>query len=256
MCRWLAYNGKPLFLEELLFNAEHSLIEQSLHARKAVTTINGDGFGISWYGERDTPGLFRDILPAWNDSNLKSIAQQIKSSLFLAHVRASTGTPVSRENCHPFTYKNWSFMHNGQIGEYNKVRQDLEMTLPPELYPLRLGSTDSELIFLLMIKNGLENAPICAVQKTIRDILKTMDQYNVEEALRFTACLSNGQEILAIRYANDDQAPTLYVCTQDHALLVASEPLNTTSQEWWSLPQGQCLHIKDGASIHHPFTIS
>lgn len=147
-------------------------------------------------------------------------------------------------------------MHNGQIGEYCKVRHDLEMTLPPDLYPLRLGSTDSELIFLLMIKNGLEEAPICAVQKTIGDILETMDKFEVTEALRFTACLSNGEEILAIRYANDDQAPSLYVCEQDHALLVASEPLNTSSQKWWSLPQGECLHIKDGGSIHHPFVVT
>ena len=70
----------------------NSLISQSLRARHSHVTTNGDGFGIGWYGERPTPGVYRDILPAWNDQNLKSLAHQIRSGLFLAHVRASTGT--------------------------------------------------------------------------------------------------------------------------------------------------------------------
>ncbi len=255
MCRWLAYNGKPIFLDTLLFDAEHSLIEQSLHARKAVTEINGDGFGVGWYGEKETPGLFRDILPAWNDSNLKSIAHQIKSSLFFAHVRASTGTPVSRENCHPFVYKNWLFMHNGQIGDYHLVRHDLEMTLDKDHFPLRLGSTDSELIFLLMIKNGLEASPIQAIQKTVRQVLDCMENLGASEPFRFTSCLSNGEEMLAVRFSSDGQAPTLYSCAENQALLVASEPMNPDGQCWEPLKQGQCLHVKDGACSQKDFVI-
>ena len=37
MCRWLAYTGSPLQLESVIFKAQHSLIEQSLHARMATT---------------------------------------------------------------------------------------------------------------------------------------------------------------------------------------------------------------------------
>jgi predicted glutamine amidotransferase len=40
------------------------LISQSLRARHSHVTTNGDGFGIGWYGERLTPGVYRDILPA------------------------------------------------------------------------------------------------------------------------------------------------------------------------------------------------
>ncbi len=248
MCRWLAYSGKPIFLDNLLFDAKHSLIEQSLHARKAVTTINGDGFGVGWYGERDTPGLFRDILPAWNDSNLKSIAHQIKSSLFMAHVRASTGTPVSRENCHPFTYKDWLFMHNGQIGGYRTIRHDLEMKLAPGLFSHRLGATDSELIFLLMIQNGLDEHPIKAQQKTIRLILDTMEKHAIREAFRYTSCLSNGRETLALRFSSDEHAPTLFTCHQGHSILVASEPLNDDIRKWHDIEQNQCLYIKENES--------
>ena len=65
MCRWLAYLGAPIFLSELLFEPENSLIDQSLHARESISTTNGDGFGIGWYAHRAEPGVFRDVLPAW-----------------------------------------------------------------------------------------------------------------------------------------------------------------------------------------------
>ncbi len=33
MCRWLAYSGSPIALETFVLQPEHSLIDQSLHAR-------------------------------------------------------------------------------------------------------------------------------------------------------------------------------------------------------------------------------
>ena len=92
MCRFLAYRGEPILLEDLVAAPAHSLIDQSLRANEARTTTNGDGFGIGWYGERDTPGLYREVHPAWSDENLRSICAQVRSRLFVAHVRASTGT--------------------------------------------------------------------------------------------------------------------------------------------------------------------
>jgi len=96
MCRWLAYSGAPVLLEEVLFKTDHSLIDQSLHASDLSNTTNGDGFGVGWYGKRDVPGVYKDIRPAWNDNNLQALAAQIESPMFLAHVRATTGSPVQR----------------------------------------------------------------------------------------------------------------------------------------------------------------
>jgi predicted glutamine amidotransferase len=126
MCRWAAYLGPELFLEDIVTAPCHSLIAQSHHALEAKSATNGDGFGIAWYGERPEPGLYRDILPAWSDPNLKSVCKQIRSKLFLAHVRASTGGATSRANCHPFAAGRWSFMHNGQIGSFERLRRSLE----------------------------------------------------------------------------------------------------------------------------------
>jgi hypothetical protein len=138
----------------LLFEAQNSLINQSLACQRGSVATNGDGFGVGWYGTQDKPGLYRDIRPAWNDDNLRSLAEQIEARLFFAHVRASTGTPTTRQNCHPFRHGNWLFMHNGRIGGYDKVRRDLEFRIAPHLYNDRIGTTDSEIIFLLLLGNG------------------------------------------------------------------------------------------------------
>ena len=68
---------------------------------------NGDGTGLGWYEHRAAPALFRSITPAWGDENLVELATEIRTRLFLAHVRAGTGTPVQQTNCHPFRYRNW-----------------------------------------------------------------------------------------------------------------------------------------------------
>ena len=74
MCRWMAWHGQPVLMEELLFKSQHGLIDQSLHSRMGAETTNGDGFGVGWYGESDTPGTFKSIEPAWNDRNLRDLA--------------------------------------------------------------------------------------------------------------------------------------------------------------------------------------
>ena len=118
MCRWVAYAGPEIYLEDLIFHQEHSIVNQSLAATQSAWVTNGDGFGVAWYTRRTAPGLFKDVLPAWNDANLRSLAAHIQTKLFFAHVRATTGTAVNRSNCHPFTWQNWTFMHNGKIGNW------------------------------------------------------------------------------------------------------------------------------------------
>ena len=49
MCRWLAYSGTPVLLEDLLYKPKNSLVAQSKHSLMGATTTNGDGFGVGWY---------------------------------------------------------------------------------------------------------------------------------------------------------------------------------------------------------------
>jgi glutamine amidotransferase len=48
--------------------------------------------------------MFHSATPAWGDRNLHTLASEISSPLFLAHVRAATGMPVQETNCHPFAH--------------------------------------------------------------------------------------------------------------------------------------------------------
>ena len=248
MCRWLAYSGPPVHPDAFLFEAENSLIRQSLSAQMAATPINGDGFGRGWYGVKPEPGLFRDVLPAWNDENLKCVAEQVECGLFFAHVRASTGAGIARSNCHPFRYGNWLFMHNGQIGGYAAIRHELDRLIAPELYSFRQGGTDSETFFYLLLSNGLQDNPQSAFARTVLQVETVMRDAGVDGALRLTAAATGGDNIHAIRYASDDKPPTLFVGYDDAgtALMVLSEPLDSGTQGWREVPKSQFVTACSG----------
>jgi glutamine amidotransferase len=256
MCRWIAYKGSPRYLASLVTEPEHSLIDQSLNAAEAKSVTNGDGFGLGWYGERPEPGLYREVLPAWSDENLKHLARQIRSPLFFAHVRAATGTATTRANCHPFAHGRHLFMHNGQIGGYCRVRRRLEQRLPDELFPFRAGTTDSELIFLLAIAAGLAADPIGVMGRVLAEVLDEMRAAGVTEALRFTATLADGETLYAFRYASDQRAPTLYQCCCEDGTMVVSEPLDRCGR-WVSVPTDHVLVCRKGAGCEIlPFTVA
>ncbi|KFI12732.1 MULTISPECIES: class II glutamine amidotransferase [Vibrio] len=246
MCRWLAYQGESIYLDELVYEPEHSLVHQSLDARKAVTRVNADGFGLGWYTERDTPGQFHEVLPAWGDENLRSLTHHIRSHRFMAHVRSSTGTQVSRSNCHPFIIDNWMFLHNGQIGEFERVKYELQSQLPESLFLKRMGTTDSELIFLLMLHNGLCEQPVEAIRKTIIDISQMLKSKGIEEPLKASICISDGAQFWAVRYSSDDDAPTVFIRQEGANIALASEPLEKSSGWKAVLPQS-ILEIKGDA---------
>ncbi|QRM56800.1 class II glutamine amidotransferase [Sinorhizobium sp. BG8] len=252
MCRWAAYRGEPLYLEEIVSSPAHSLIEQSHCATRAKTATNGDGFGIAWYGDHPHPGRYRDILPAWSDCNLKSLARQIRSPLFLAHVRAATGGGTRRDNCHPFVHDVWSFMHNGQISDFEHLRRPLETMLDNDLYAARTGATDSELLFLLALQFGLDRDPLGAVAETVAFVERLAGHLERRVLVRFTAAFSNGRKLYAVRYATDFRAPTLYAAPMGGrgGYCLVSEPLNDDSEAWVEIPDGCAVVLdEDGVDV-------
>lgn len=249
MCRFLAYEGEPILLETLVTAPCHSLIHQSMHAAEGKTETNGDGFGVGWYGERGTPGLYRDVRPAWSDENLRSIAAQVRSRLFFAHVRAATGTSTSRANCHPFAHGKFLFMHNGQIGGWPQMRRRVEAMIPDALYGSRTGTTDSEAIFLAALGHGLEQDPVAALQTTFAKISDLMDQAGIKDALRFTATLTDGETLWAFRWSTDLRPPSLYYKPMPGGLLLVSEPIDGVRGNWQSVPHGGTLVARPGQPL-------
>ena len=249
MCRFLAYRGDAILLERLVSAPTHSLIDQSLNALEARTTTNGDGFGVGWYGERVEPGLYREVRPAWSDENLRSLCAQVRSRLFFAHVRASTGTATTRANCHPFAAGPFMFMHNGQIGGWHAVRRRVEELIPDALYAHREGTTDSEAILLAAMADGLKADPIGAVRRTLERIRAMMVAAGVVEPLRFTAALTDGARVWAFRWASDDRPATLYWRTDGAALTIVSEPIDADRGGWEAVPEGAVLSAIPGEAV-------
>jgi glutamine amidotransferase len=256
MCRFLAYSGVPVFLEDFVASPCHSLIHQSLHAEEAKTGTNGDGFGVGWYGEKAEPGQYREIRPAWSDENLLSISKQVRSHLFFAHVRAATGTATTRANCHPFVHGRHLFMHNGQVGGYAAIRRRLEALIPDALYAARVGTTDSEALFLLALARMAEGFSAGeALAAALNDALVLMQEAGIREPLRCAAALADGETIHAVRWSSDAKPPTLYVCNRGDSVVVASEPVDAARDCWQAVPPNALVSVKGSAVTTAHFDI-
>ena len=241
MCRIAAYTGPAIPLENIVVRPVHSLLEQSQHATEAKLAVNGDGFGISWYDDRGALGLYRDVLPAWADDNLTSLCRMVQSPLFIAHIRASTVGETTRVNCHPFTYEGWSFCHNGQIPHFKAIRRQMMAALPEPLFDLMRGTTDSEMIFLTLLANGLQADPAHALARTLEQIGAAGEA----GPIKLTCVFSDGEMLYGFRHASSGVAPTLYVYdVLDHGgCAVASEPLCGMVERWTSVPQDTLCRV-------------
>jgi predicted glutamine amidotransferase len=274
MCRWLAYSGSPVLLEELLYKPTHSLIDQSLHARLGVETTNGDGFGVGWYdANTDTPAVFRGIEPAWNDRNLRELASHVASPLFLAHIRASTGTPVQQTNCHPFRYGRWLWVHNGLVRDYVRLKRELALAVDESLYPFIEGSTDSELLFYLALTLGLEGDPPGAVERMVGLVEEAGRRHGIEHPLQMTIATSDGKSVWAFRYSSEGKSRSLYFSTDmravremyperprlqevsDETRIIVSEPLVELAGAWNEVPEASCGVVREGEDELRPLRL-
>ena len=252
MCRWVAYTGAAERLENVVTKPARSLVHQSLHASQCKTATNGDGFGIGWYGDRETPGLYREISPAWSDENLMSLCAQLSAATFFAHVRASTGAATARANCHPFSVGPWLFMHNGQIGGFCSIRRRIENMIPDRLYAHRRGGTDSEAIFLIALGEVDNEGPEAAVRNTLARIHDEMRGAAIDEPFRFAAAMSNGRQLTVFRWSSDELAPSVYYRKTSRSLVVVSEPIDDHADGWQALAANHLLSIACGESSGLP----
>jgi glutamine amidotransferase len=271
VCRWLAYSGSPIPLEGLLLKRDRSLIDQSLHSRLGATTTNGDGFGVGWYDDSETPRLYRSTHPAWNDRNLRELAAGVRSRLFFAHIRASTGTAIQETNTHPFRHGRWLWMHNGLIREFPRIRRELVLAVDDSLFTSIEGTTDSEVMFYLALTFGLENDPIAAVGQMVGFVEEAGEKLGIENPVQMTVATTNGQTIWAFRYSTEGSSRSLWFSTRMDALkaaypdneeladlsdetrAVVSEPLGDLPGAWNEVPESHLGIVQPGEDKLLPF---
>ena len=271
MCRWMGWSGQPVVVEELLFKPKHGLVDQSLHSRMGVETTNGDGFGLGWYGQGEGPGVYHGVSPAWGDANLRELAAHIESPLFLAHVRATTGTAIQQTNCHPFRHGRWLFVHNGVIADFEVMRRELMLAVAPELFADIKGSTDSEVLFHLALTFGLEDDPVGALEQAIGLVEATAAEHGIENAVQASLGVTDGERLWAFRYSTARQSRTLFVSAEASAIhslhpenerlqrlrdedrIVVSEPLADLEGVWHEIPESTVLIVQPGPDEQRPF---
>jgi glutamine amidotransferase len=265
VCRWLAYSGSPLPLENLVSTPANSLIHQSRESALGATALNADGFGVGWYAPADpVPALFRSVQPAWADTNLGELARHVRSPLFLAHVRATTGTPVQQTNCHPFRHEGWLWCHNGAVRDFARVKRDLVLAIDPQLFPCIVGSTDSEVLFHLALTFGLREDPVSAVETMIDHVEQVGRAHGVEQPLQMTVATTDGTRLWAFRHSSERASRSLFYSTDvatlrllhpevpglrevsEETRLVVSEPLFDLSGAWVEVPESSYVIVEDG----------
>lgn len=284
MCRLLAYHGRPISMDMLLYQPKNSLIHQSYDAQEIEEPLNGDGFGVGWYvPENPDPAVFVSVFPAWSNRNLKSLAPRIKSGCFFAHVRAASVGDISEANCHPFSYKQFLFMHNGGIGGFEAIRRPLRALLSDEMYAFVKGQTDSEHFFALILNNlyeglgkrndyGLADMR-AAYERAIGQVEALKKKHGVSEETYINSVLSDGNLMVATRYVADTKDPALtlyfskgarYECEEgvcrmiqadetEKSVLIVSEKLTGERQDWQKIPENHFVSVDTKLNVTtHP----
>jgi glutamine amidotransferase len=141
------------------------------------------------------------------------------------------------------------FMHNGMIGNWTRLRRRVEELIPDEFYGSRVGTTDSEAVFLAILGAGGDKDPVGATSQTLATLSEMVTTDGKKEPLRFTAALANGRDLYAFRYSANDNANSLYYRESSESVVVVSEPLDTERGHWKPVPPGHVLIALAGKPV-------
>lgn len=275
MCRFTFYQGKPIRISSLITEPKHSLINQSFEANERDEPLNGDGFGLCWYNHDVSyePALFKSVSPAWSNTNLQELSRMIRSGCILAHVRAATQSlSVSESNCHPFKWRNYAFMHNGDIGGFSRIRRAMLSTLSDEIFSHIKGTTDSEHFFGMFLEELMQREHLepfdrlaSSMMVTIKKVVAIIRKHASDEHSYMNMIVTDGNIALAVRFTTDDpkHADSLYmnlgkqyVCEggvcfmkdpgeHEKTVIISSEPLSS-EPGWQPVPVNSMVLVHEG----------
>lgn len=218
MCRALLYLGQPVLLDNLLFQPDSALIRQSTMPRM-LHMLNLAGFGLrAWDPASANPehaySYYSQSLPVF-DRNLQNLAQKIRPSCVLGHVRGvaySTRVEISLQNVHPFHFRGVPLVlaHNGDLAGFAEMKPLLIPHVKREFAAQVHGTTDSEWIYALLvsqfkeIKNNFSESEIfSAISDTLEIIREARAKLGIALSSSVNLFVANGTQLAAVRYCFD-----------------------------------------------------
>jgi predicted glutamine amidotransferase len=141
MCRLFGLHagGRSTAATFWLLDAPDSLSEQSRR--------EPDGAGIGIFDGDGRPWVDKQPLAAYQDREFARNAHDLRSRVFLAHVRYASTGELSVANTHPFVQDGRLFAHNGAFAGLDLLDARLEEL---DVADLVKGQTDSERMFALI----------------------------------------------------------------------------------------------------------
>lgn len=236
MCRFVAYLGPPVTLEQLVVAPPHSLLRQSWDPRFQTSgSVNADGFGVGWYDtrKRPEPAVYRTSAPIWSDRSFLSFAGLVSSCTVVAAVRSATPPIVAQEtNVAPFSNGRYLFVHNGAIEAFRDgVSSQLRRTLSEPRDSEVLGTTDSEVLFALALDRLDAGASLA---DALIDVARTV--LAISNA-RLNLVLTDGERLVALCFGH-----SLFVNAGSEGKLLASEPFDDRDG-WQQLAHSSLVDI-------------
>jgi len=226
---------------------------------------NPHGWGIAFYPDESAQVIKEPIKV--KESHLSKFLQgyqQLKSKIFIGHVRYSTTGSKTYRNTHPFSRelngKEYVFVHNGTVGDYENLK--LGRFKP-------IGETDSEHVFCHLLACIEEKNLTCWTKEDfdwIAQKLKEINQYGT-----FNCIFSDGEYLFCYHDKNgykglcfvrrESPYGEIKLLDEDWEINLAEEkrPEQTgyiiatkklTDEIWESFEPGGLIVFKDGKMIY------
>ena len=168
MCRWLAYSGSPVLVEELLYGPKHSLVVQSLHSQMGAE--DDERRRLRRRLVRRDRRLRRCSTASSRPGTTATCASSRPprdSASFLRTSAHRPGRRSSRRTAIPSVTETGSGCTTASSASSSRSSATSCFAVDPALFPEIEGTTDSEVLFYLALTFGLEDDPPRAVERAV-----------------------------------------------------------------------------------------
>lgn len=202
-----------------------------------LSKVHNDGWGIATVNEATASSVIVEPSPAIESAKFQESAEHLKADAALLHFRwATAGLEVKEENTHPFSYNEYSFIHNGGV----MPKESLDPLYDHSRFTLR-GDTDSERYFFVLMTNILKSGLKQGLLDGVRQIRENCTFSSLN------AMLLTPTHYAVISEHDNSKIPSqfpadyyeLYYRRDSHGVLVASSGWDQS--DWSPLPNHRLL---------------